>query len=118
MIENEADMLKTMQATTREGAERNLYEYSNCGAWIEFLDYGIRIGSIVEGCEFDTATYPLTYPFSEKDYSDRVEAIEAEAKDTWKWANESDGEHGTPMEEGCDAPDTAFEYQHLNPESF
>lgn len=113
-------VLKFFSAKTQAEAKRNLYKATDCGAWIEFHPWGIRLGSIVEGADFGTATYPLSYEdgFTHGDIQDRIDAIEAEADAIWKWANEPAGEDTdeTLMELGCDAPDVDFEYRHLNPD--
>lgn len=70
-------------------AERNLYKNTTCGAWIEFNDTGILIGSIVEGLDFGTMSYPLHYAngFTGADIQARINAVEAEADAFWDWAN-------------------------------
>ena len=117
MIQNETQLLEHLSATSREQAKKHVYKYTNCGAWINFDEGSILLGSIVEGADFGTNTYRLSYPFSPEDYQARIDAIEAEASAIWDWANEEDEATGmTPAEAGCDAPDVGFEYQHLNPE--
>lgn len=88
--------------------KKALYRDTNCGAWIEFEDAGIKVGSIVEGLDFGTNIYPLSYPFTSEDLEKRVQAIEAEAHALWVWCNE----------DGCegDAPDVGWDYQHLDPD--
>jgi len=112
MIKDEKDLLEHLSAESRQQAERHVYKYTDCGAWIEFLDDGIRLGSIVEGCDFGTATYKLTYPFEPGDYDARIEAIEKEASATWEWANVERDNGQTDAEMGIDAPDVGFEYSH------
>lgn len=102
------------------------YKSTVCGAWIEFTSTGIRMGSIVEGCDFGTAIYPLDYAdnFTFADIQDRIDAIEAEAEAIWEWCNRPCDKNGkwrkngstTLAELGCDAPDVDFEYRHLNPD--
>ena len=108
----EQDVLDFFSADTRQDAERHVYKYTDCGAWLEFHDWGIQLGSIVEGCDFGTAVYPLRYAdgFTHADIQARIDAIEAEADALWKWANEGDAENG------LDAPDIDADYQHLGPE--
>lgn len=109
-MQTEQIVLDFFSATDREQAKRHAYKYTDCGMWLEFLPEGIRLGSIVEGCDFDTATYTLYYEdnFTSADIQARIDAIEAEASALWKWVNEQDGE--------WDAPDVAFDYRHLNPD--
>ncbi len=99
---------------------------TSCGAWIEFHDWGIRIGSIVEGCNSGTAIYPLRYAdkFTSADIQARIDAIEAEAEAIWGWANRPCDKKGrwrkngstTQADLGIDAPDVYFDYQHLGPD--
>jgi hypothetical protein len=110
IIRHQQDMLDLLAADSVEDAKRNVFKYTDCGAWIEFEPDGIRVGSIVEGCDFGTAIYPLNYPFTDVDYWERIAAIEAEASALWDWANEGDAE------KGLDAPDVDRDFLHLNPE--
>lgn len=105
--------------------ERWIYKSTACGAWINFTDDGIVLGSIVEGCDFGTMTYPLSYKgITSKDIQDRIDAIEAEASAIWDWANKPCDKNGkfrkngahTLMELGLDAPDIAWDYRHLDPD--
>ena len=108
MITNKTEFLAHLSADSEEQAKRHTYKYTDCGAWLEFTETGVRIGSIVEGCDFGTATYPLNYPFTEADYDARMQAVEAEASALWDWANKRDCEG--------DAPDVDWEYRHLGPD--
>ncbi len=117
IIKNQQDMLNALSADNVEDAKRNVYKYTDCGAWIEFELDGIRVGSIVEGCSFGTAIYPLKYPFTDADYDARITAIEAEADALWDWANEGPPDTGmTWADIGQDAPDVDRDFLHLNPE--
>lgn len=105
-------VLDFFSAENEEQCKRSIYKYTDCGAWLEFYDWGIRIGSIVEGCDFGTATYPLRYEdkFTSADIQARIDAVEAEASAIWEWAN------GEDADTGIDAPDVSYEYEHLNPD--
>ena len=118
-------VLDFFSAENENEAKRNLYKNTACGAWIEFTEQGIQLGSIVEGCDFGTAIYPLNYAdnFTSKDIQDRIDAIEKEADATWEWANVLKDITGrrncngkTDAERGLDAPDVDFDYRHLNPD--
>jgi hypothetical protein len=101
--------------------EKWAYKSTNCGAWIEFTPTGIVLGSIVEGCDFGTATYILNYvdKFTAKDIQDRIDAIEAEADAIWEWSNRPCDKNGkwrkngahTMAELGLDAPDIDCNYR-------
>jgi len=113
MIQTEQDLHAHLYAENRAQATKHVYKYTDCGAWVDFKDDYIRVGSIVEGADFGTCVYKLAYPFKPELYDRCIEAIEAEADAIWKWANEEDGEHGTPAEQGIDAPDVVFDYPDL-----
>lgn len=63
--------------------EKAIYKGTECGAWIECLDNGVRMGSIVEGAEECTGVSVLEYPFSEDDFWDSLSDIEIEATQIW-----------------------------------
>jgi hypothetical protein len=112
-------VLEFLSAETTEEAHRALYKSTDCGAWIKFHEWGIELGSIVEGANFGTAVYPLRYAdgFTSADIQARIDAIEAEADAIWKWANEGpEGSDETWADTGLDAPDVDREYLQLNPE--
>ena len=91
--------------------ERQLYKYTECGAWISFSDEGIRLGSIVEGCDFGSAVYPLKWAdVNRESLYARIEAIENEVEALWDWANETDRE--------CDPPDVWRDYTRLGQDGF
>lgn len=103
--------------------ERHLYKYTDSGAWIQFKEDGIVIGSIVEGNDFGTATYPLYYAddFTAADIQARIDAVEKEAAALWDWANVTRDRLGrrhpygkTQAELGVDAPDVDYDYRHFN----
>ena len=63
-------VLKFFSAENEKQCERNLYKYTSCGAWIEFKDWGIRLGSIVEGSDEGTDVFELKY---DEDYTEFTE---------------------------------------------
>ena len=107
-------------AENEEQAIKNAYRYTNAGIWIGFCEYGIRLGSIVEGCDFGTAIYVLRYEneFTKEDIQKRIDAAEHEADEIWKWQNApctktgkpSEGGSTTQADLGLDAPDTNNNY--------
>jgi hypothetical protein len=112
-------VLDFFSAEDEAQCERHIYKYTDCGAWIEFNDEGIRIGSIVEGCDFGTWIYPLRYAdnFTAADIQARIDAVEKEATAIWEWANEGpEGSDETYASLGLDCPDVGLEFIGLNPE--
>jgi len=113
-------VLDFFEAESEELAIKSAYKNTDAGIWLEFCEYGIRLGSIVEGCDFGTAIYVLRYEddFTKEDIQKRIDAIEHEANEIWKWANapctktgkpSAKGKH-TQAELGLDAPDTNYNY--------
>lgn len=113
-------VLDFFEAENEEQAQRYMYKYTGCGAWLQFEPWGIVIGSIVEGCDFGTATYPLRYEhdFTGEDIQARINAVEKEAEALWEWANVTYDKrwrrhrYGKTMADwGADAPDVSDEYR-------
>lgn len=124
-MDGQAVVFDFFAAENEDDVQRTLYKSTDCGAAIEFFDWGIRLSSIVEGCAFGTASYPLNYKdkFTGEDIQARIDAIEAEASALWDWANvlrDCTGRRNingkTDAERGADAPDISNEYLHLNPD--
>jgi hypothetical protein len=94
MIHSFSEFYAHICADSPESAKRNVYKYTDCGAWINFGMDSITVGSIVEGSDVGTETHTLNFPFTGKEYNDAIQAIEDEASAIWEWANneEHDGE--------------------------
>ena len=99
-------VLKFFSAENEKQCERNLYKYTSCGAWIEFKDWGIRLGSIVEGSDEGTDVFELKYDedFSEETIQKAIDQIEEQADSIWKYANEIGEDGQTDEENGLDFP--------------
>lgn len=94
--------------------KKGVYKHTICGAWIEFKEDGIQLGSIVEGSDASCQTYFLTWDKTNSEaFFERIEAIEKEADAIWKWANETREDVKTDAELGLDCPDVYFDYRHL-----
>jgi len=116
-------VLDFFSAENEEQCKRRIYKHTSCGAWIEFKESGIVIGSIVEGCNFGTATYPLHYSnkFASTDIQARIDAVEKEASAIWEWLNRPCDKNGkwrkngriTQADLGFDAPDVSYDYHHF-----
>ena len=104
MYMTKADILNHFSATTEEQAKRNLYKYTDCGAFIEFEEDGIVLGSIVEGSDNGTTTFHLKYGITKEDLEAVIEQIEQEADVIWKWVNEQGEDGKTDAEKGFDWP--------------
>ncbi len=116
-------VLDFFSAENEEQCKRRIYKHTSCGVWIEFKESGIVIGSIVEGCDFGTATYPLHYSnkFTSADMQARIDAVEKEASAIWEWSNRPCDRKGkwrkngstTQADLGCDAPDVSYDFHHF-----
>jgi hypothetical protein len=103
MTKNE--VLKYFSSENEEQAKRYIYKYTDCGAWIEFEEDGIALGSIVEGSESGTTTFKIKYEdITENRLEETIKTIESEASLIWDWANKI-GEDGlTDADRGLDFP--------------
>ena len=87
--------------------EKATYKYTTCGAWITQSSDGIKIGSIVEGCDQGTLIYILDYPFEIDLFWDSLDKVDKEAEKIW------DETHGCDDcgEENPETGYTAINYQ-------
>lgn len=61
-----------------------IYKGTECGAWINFREDGVDIGSIVEGVNECTDTIKLDYEkFTDEDFWQALKKIEQQAKEIW-----------------------------------
>lgn len=64
---------------------RAIYKSTDCGAWVAALDPidffvgGVRVGSIVEGCDAETTIHTLAFPFTPEQFWAVVERVDEEA---------------------------------------
>jgi hypothetical protein len=80
------DKLPDTEAVER--VKRDVYKYTDCGAWIAFEEKGITVGSIVEGVDEGTDTHFVPYPFTLAEYDTALDEVEKEASAIW---NETHG---------------------------
>ena len=75
--------------------ERAIYNGTICGAWVEFTETGVMVGSIVEGSCADTKTYNIEYPgdIGDEDagfvssFWKALDEVEYQASCMWEEAN-------------------------------
>ena len=60
-----------------------IYKSTNCGASLQKIENGVKIGSIVEGCAADTKYYDFIFPFNMSEFWVTMTAIEKEAVLIW-----------------------------------
>lgn len=73
--------------TEVDSLERDIYDYTDCGAWIKWTNKEILIGSIVEGSDAEFSCDPLVFPFDSKEYEDSINWLEEETSREWHKAN-------------------------------
>jgi hypothetical protein len=63
--------------------KRSVYKGTRCGAWIDFSDEGVVVGSIVEGVDYGTDSHVLNYPFDNDKFWGKLTEVEDEAEAIW-----------------------------------
>lgn len=95
-----SQLLSGTCASDLRGYARDIYKYTECGAWVQFLTMkgtvngcdvtnyqntpqwwtryvvGIRLGTIVEGSNAEFTGDPLYFPFDARQLSDAIQACE------------------------------------------
>jgi hypothetical protein len=86
MINNFDEFLKArgFGEKDEDDVERNTYKYTSCGAFFAKEDWGVAVGSIVEGVDYGTETHTLTYPFEIDAFWSALKEVEDEADEIWK----------------------------------
>lgn len=62
---------------------RRVYKNTSCGAWLAFVDGGIKVGSIVEGVDQEAESITLQFPFTPDDLSNALQDIEDQCSKIW-----------------------------------
>jgi hypothetical protein len=111
---NLLELLKDYEAETPFHFGRSLYKYTECGPWTSFLLFqnkdlyyededarkdpkdlpciGVKIGSIVEGSDYEVPPRVLLFPFTDDALNAAVRGVNEEACEAWEEANCEDGE--------------------------
>ena len=92
IIHNIEEFAAEIFGTTPNDLERSVYKYTDCGAWIEWDEKEIRIGSIVENSDAVFSCDPLIFPFDTQEYYDAIEWLEQETSIEWNRCNYGDEE--------------------------
>ena len=86
--------------------KRGVHKYTDCGAWIEFNEGGVKLGSVVEGSDFGANSIDLNWKEIPAKFTSSLDLIEEQCDLIWQWANVprdcADGK--TDMEIGLDFP--------------
>ncbi|HIB83290.1 MAG TPA: hypothetical protein EYO59_01435 [Chromatiaceae bacterium] len=73
--------------------KKALFKGTACGAWIEFPEHGLAVGSIVEGSDIDCESHHFDWTGEEDVESflnKALDEIEREADILWRECNEDD----------------------------
>jgi|14BtaG_2_1085337.scaffolds.fasta_scaffold58323_3 hypothetical protein len=86
--------------------ERGVYKYTDCGAWIQFNENGVKLGSIVEGSDHGANPIDLTWKEIPVKFTSSLQVIEDQCDLIWQWANVPRDYAGgkTDMQIGLDWP--------------
>jgi hypothetical protein len=79
--------------TTTARIEKAIFKGTVCGAWIQFTETGLSVGSIVEGSDVDCESHHLTWTGEEdvgKWLNESLKVIEDEATELWNEANQEE----------------------------
>ena len=88
-IKNINDLCEYRGATDTHELERDMYKYTDCGAWITWDDRKVSVGSIVEGSEAEFSE-SFFFPFDSNDFDNWVEELERLTDEAWHEANDED----------------------------
>jgi hypothetical protein len=90
MIENSQDVARYfgLEEHEQDRVSRQLYKATDCGAWLQFIDDGVMVGTIVEGADVEPESITLTFPFTENDFNAAIQTLEEQAAEIWHEWNE------------------------------
>ena len=69
-----------------EQLKHAIYKYTDCGAWIDWDDTSVTIGSIVEGSDAEFLE-TFSFPVSKDDLDSWCEELERLTSEAWEAAN-------------------------------
>ena len=72
--------------------KKDVYKYTECGAWIDWDSREVRVGSIVEGSDAEVGPRHLEFPFDSDDYENVIRDVETEADMLWHMWNDEEEE--------------------------
>lgn len=91
MTLNNITDLAEWYGTTPEHLEKAIYKGTECGAWIQWTEDTVTIGSIVEGsdAEFDET---FTFPVESEEIEAWMQELEDLTDEAWHEANDEEEE--------------------------
>lgn len=83
---NNINDLAEYLGTTVDRLKRDVYKYTACGAWIDWDDERVTVGSIVEGSDAEFCN-TMVFPFSSAEYEAWIADLEDLVDFAWREAN-------------------------------
>ena len=90
LINNINDYAKSL-GTSVSSLKHDIYKYTDCGAWIDWNDESMTIGSIVEGSDAEFSK-TFKFPVSMDEVDEWYEELEQLTEEAWHEANDGDEE--------------------------
>lgn len=85
------DIVKGKGLEEPDQLHRYVYKYTDCGAWIEWDDTSVTIGSIVEGSDAEFSE-SFTFPVSSETLDAWLNELEQLCDKAWHEANDELGD--------------------------
>lgn len=85
MIENIKELAE-WYGTTVDALKKDIYKTTECGAWIDWTDESVTVGSIVEGSEAEFSR-EFRFPFSPESIEYWVAELEELCDEAWREAH-------------------------------
>ena len=87
MIINSVNDFCTHFGTDEKHLKRDIYKYTDCGAWICWDRLGMTIGSIVEGSDAEFSRL-FIFPCTSEEVDNWLNELEVLTDEAWHEANE------------------------------
>ena len=71
--------------------KRDIYKYTACGAWVDWDDKKVTIGSIVEGTDVEFSK-TFFFPFDSKEIDTWFDELEELTDEVWYEVNNDEGD--------------------------
>lgn len=88
-IKNINDLAEYL-GTSVDHLRHDVYKYTACGAWIDWDDERVTVGSIVEGSDAEFCE-TLLFPFSSDSYDSMIAYLEDMTDYAWREVNNYEG---------------------------
>lgn len=89
VLNNISELARWYGVDNEERLPKAMYKGTECGAWIQWDNATVSIGSIVEGSDAEFAE-SFTFPVSSETIEEWLEELEDLCDQAWREANEVD----------------------------